>query len=273
MRNIAKIALIIFVSMLEVGYTDDCRKELFEKYKAHSAEFIKLKNKCKPLLEKVGRLAETYSNRVEYKEYEAIKLQYEKVKEPKWLLSAEYREAEMKFDKCLSSEAITKRLKELSISYKTQIKAYEQAEEATTLEINATCKLFLDGVYDIDRAFERIARADDKFDKAISNPQWMAYAKERRRVRGVCSKIIDNSAREYFAEYDKALKAAEKALEPLQTAFRNSQEVKEYEAECRGITTYSNMELSDLFVEWYWDYVKENRIISYIIKSIIVNRP
>lgn len=57
MRNIAKIALIVFVSMLEVGYADDCRKELYKKYKAHSAEFIKLKNKCKPLLEKVVRLA------------------------------------------------------------------------------------------------------------------------------------------------------------------------------------------------------------------------
>lgn len=82
MRNIAKIALIVFVSMLEVGYADDCREELYEKYKAHSAEFIKLKNKCKPLLENVKRLAETYRNRVEFKEYEAIKLQYE-VKESK----------------------------------------------------------------------------------------------------------------------------------------------------------------------------------------------
>lgn len=74
MKNIAKIALIVFVSMLEVGYADDCTKELFEEYKAHSAEYIRLKNKCKPLLEKIYKLANTYKNTVEYKEYEAIKL-------------------------------------------------------------------------------------------------------------------------------------------------------------------------------------------------------
>lgn len=281
MRNIAKIVLIVFVSMLEVGYAVDCREELYEKYKAHSAEFIKLKNKCKPLLENVNRLADTYRNSVEFKEYEAIKLQYFQVKEPEWLYSAEYREAEMKFDKCLSSEVNTKRQKELKeleyISFKTQAyKAYKQAEEANTLEINVTCKLFFDGVYDIDKAFERIARAKDKLDKAhsafLNSPQWIAYVKELQRGRGGCFKIKDNSAREYFAEYDKALKTAEKALEPLKTAFKNSQEVKEYETECRGITTYSNMELTDQPAKWYWEHFTENKIISYI-QSIIANRP
>lgn len=213
---------------------------------------------------------------MEFKEYEAIKLQYE-VKKSKWFDSAEYREARMKFDKCRSSEANRKRLKELEyISYKTQAyKAYKQAEVATTLEINATCKLFLDGVYDIDKAFERIARANDKLDKAhsafLNSPQWIAFGKEYQRGGG-CFKIIDNSAGEYFAEYDKALKAAEKALEPLQIAFRNSQEVKEYAAECGGITTFGNMKLTDRFVEWYWEHPREQHIIFYI-QSIIANRP
>ena len=100
MRNIAKIALIVFVSMLEIGYADDCRNELFEKYKAHSAEFIKLKNKCKPLTENVKRLADTYKNTVEYKEYEALESQYN------WYeleQSAEYREAKRIYNQCLNS--------------------------------------------------------------------------------------------------------------------------------------------------------------------------
>lgn len=276
MRNIAKIVLIVFVSMLEVGYAYDCREKLYEKYKAHSAEFIKLKNKCKPFLEKVVRLAKTYRNRVEFKEYEAIKLQYE-VKKSKWFDSAEFRGLKPKYDRCASS-MWNKRMKELEdISYKTQAyKAYKQADEENTIEINATCKLFLDGVYDIDKAFERIARAKDKLDKAhsafLNSPQWIAYGKEYQRGRGGCFKITDNSAREYFAEYDKALEAAEKALEPLQIAFRNSQEVKEYAAECEGITTFGNMKLTDRFVEWYWEHPREQRIIFYI-QSIIANRP
>lgn len=277
MKNIAKIALIVFVSMLEVGYAGyavDCRKELYEKYKAHSAEFIKLKNKCKPLLENVKRLADTYINRVEYKEYEAIKLQY-KVKESKWFDSVEFRGLKPKYDRCTSS-MWNKRMKELEdIGYKTQAyKAYKQADEENTIEINATCQLFFDGVYDIDKAFERIARANYKLHKAhfafLDSPQWIAVGRE---FKG-CSKIMDNSIKKYFAEYDKALEAAKKALEPLKTAFRNSTEVKEYEAECRGITLPADkdMEYFDFGYDWDWGDWKEEQIISYI-ESIIANRP
>lgn len=278
MKNIAKIALIVFVSMLEVGYAGyevDCREGLYEKYKAHSAEFIKLKNKCEPLLENAKRLADTYRNRVEYKEYEAIKLQYE-VKNSKWVDSAEYRELEAKYYRCYYSNS--KRRKELEdIAKKTQAyKAYKQADEERTLEVNATCKLFLDGVYDIDKAFERITRAEYKLLKAhsayIDSPQYIAYA----RVFQDCKNTtMGNSIKKYFAEYDKALKAAEKALEPLETAFRNSPEVKEYVAECRGITfsdakkTFSFNEYNSL--QTLDDWV-EDQIISYI-RSTIANRP
>lgn len=276
MKNIAKIALTVFVSMLEVGYADDCRKELYEKYKAHSAEFIKLKNKCKPLLENVKRLADTYRNRVEYKEYEAIKLQYE-VKNSKWVDSAEYRELKAKYFRCHYS-IMNKELED--IAKKTQAyKAYKQADEERTLEVNATCKLFLDGVYDIDKAFERIARAEYKLNKAhsayIDSPQYIAHARAFQDCRKT---TMGNSIKKYFAEYDKALKAAEKALEPLETAFRNSPEVKEYVAECRGITfsdtqkTFSFSGYNSIQTLYDYDYWAEYRIIHYI-ESTIANRP
>ena len=197
MKNIAKIALIVFVSMLEVGYADDCRKELFEKYKAHSAEFIRLKNKCKPLLEKVARLADTYKNTVEYKEYKALEQQYYTKHYIEWEESAECREAVRIYNQCIRSpeheaylKAHLKRLEELEdIMHKTQ--AYKAATQAQTaakteldIEINVTCQLFLDGVYDIDRAFERIAKATHKLDNKAryvsyhNVPQYKAYIRE-----------------------------------------------------------------------------------------------
>lgn len=281
MRNIAKIALIVFVSMLEVGYTDDCRKELFEKYKAHSAEFIKLKNKCKPLLENVKRLADTYKNRVEYKEYEAFESQYNPYE---WELTAEYREAEMKYNQCLNSaehKAHLKRIKELKdISHKTQAyKAMKQAQTAFDIEINATCKLFLDGVYDIDRAFERIAKATHKLDKArdvfYNTPQYKAYIREDFFNPRSCLGMYETAENKYQTTYNKLEKAAKKALEPLQTAFRNSPEVKEYVAECRGITFSADKDIKDFNFDDSWDWTddkEESGIISYI-QSPIANRP
>lgn len=270
MRNIAKIALIAFVSMLEVGYADDCREKLYEKYKAHSAEFIKLKNKCKPLLENVVRLVDEYRNTIAYKEYEAVKLQYYMKK----LYSAEYRESQTKYVQCCLS-TMNKRLKELEdMNKKSQAyKAYKQADKEKTLEVNVTCKLFLDGVYDIDKAFERIARAEYKLDKAhsayIESSQYIALT---RVCQDCWNTITGNSIKKYFAEYDKALKAAEKALEPLETAFRNLPEVKEYVAECRGITFPAGKDMKDFYDDWNWGDYEERQIISYI-QSIIANRP
>ena len=226
MRNIAKIALIVFVSMLEIGYADDCRNELFEKYKAHSAEFIKLKNKCKPLTENVKRLADTYKNTVEYKEYEALESQYN------WYeleQSAEYREAKRIYNQCLNSpeyKAKSKRIDELlDISHKTQAyKAMKQARTAQDIEINATCKLFLDGVYDIDRAFERIAKVEYKvrnLEKVYFNtPQYKAYLKnlEEFDVMEKCQSLFTSKI-PYLKAYDEVLETAKKALEPPRNSF------------------------------------------------------
>lgn len=288
MRNIAKIALIVFVLMLEVGYADDCREELYEKYKAHSAEFIKLKNKCKPLLENVERLAKAYRNRVEFKEYKSLTDQYLTMFE-KWEKSAECREAERITSQCLQSpehKAHSKRKKELEdIIHKTQAyKAMKQEKTALDIEINATCKLFLDGVYDIDRAFERIAKATYKSKKAndvfYGGPQYKAYLRqvESPYSLGSCIDRKFTAEKKYLAAYNKLVEAAKKALEPLQTAFRNSQEVKEYVAECRGITFpayYDMMKYFDFGNYWNWreDYIYEEGFIIVYIQSIIANRP
>lgn len=279
MRNIAKIALIVFVSMLEVGYADDCREELYEKYKAHSAEFIKLKNKCKPLLEKVNRLAETYKNTVEYKKYKAVSGQFDRIYEG--YNSMEVRNRCKRLPEYL---ALSKRLEELiNINLKSQ--AYEASNQALItrdIEINATCKLFLDGVYDIDKAFEGIARAEHKSHKAYSaytdSPQYKAYSKISKAEFDAVEKCesLVASKNPYIKAYNEELETAKKALEPLQIAFRNSQEVKEYVAECRGITlpAYRDMKYFDFADDWNWSsyWGVEKQIISYI-QSLIANRP
>lgn len=278
MRNIAKIALIVFVSMLEVGYAVDCRNELYEKYKAHSAEFIKLKNKCKPLLENVKRLADTYTNRVEYKEYNAIRGQ-EYILVSKWEESKEYKEAKRVYGEC---GYLPEECQDRSIADGRQdlLDKITKAARPLYVEICATCELFLDGVYDIDKAFERIARAEYEFKKkklVSSLPKKPLTPSCVNLVRnlGRCNKGYDTAFDEYMAEYRKALEAAEKALlEPIQTAFRNSQEVKEYEAECRGITFPAGKDMKDFDFEHNWDWrnSEESQIISYI-QSIIANRP
>ena len=241
MKNIAKIALIVFVSMLEVGYAVDCREELYEKYKAHSAEFIKLKNKCKPLLENVKRLADTYINRVEYKEYRAIQSQ-ELILRFDWKKSKEYKEAKRVYGECgyLPTECEDRRMADSWQDFNDKAK---KAARPLHIEIDATCELFLGGVYDINKAFERIARAEYEF-KLVSEKIVGSAPKKPltfscvNLVRNLdrCNKGYDTAFDEYMAEYHKALEAAKKALEPLKTAFRNSPEVKEYVAECRGIT-------------------------------------
>ena len=275
MRNIAKIALIVFVSMLEVGYTYDCRKELYEKYKAHSAEFIKLKNKCKPLLENVKRLADTYINRVEYKEYKAIRWQ-EYMLRSEWKKSKEYKEAERIYGECgyLPTECKGTSSSDAMKDFNDNAK---KARRPLVVEIGATCELFLDGVYDIDKAFERIARAEYEFRKkkiSGSAPKKPLTPSCINLVRNFdrCNKGYDTAFDEYMAEYHKALEAAKKALEPLKTAFGNSQEVKEYEAECRGITLDKHRENFSFDGNWDWGDYEESQIISYI-QSIIANRP
>lgn len=275
MKNIAKMVLIVFVSMLEVGYTDDCTKELFEEYKAHSAEYIRLKNKCKPLLEKIYKLANTYKNTVEYKEYEAIKLQQSDYY-IKWRKSAEAKKAYKRAELCNDSpedKALKKRYEELeSIANKTQTyKATEQAKKALDIEKNTSCQLFLDGVYDIDKAFEKITKAKYKAQKSIkmflNTPQYKAYTRAVVDWALYCSKITNTAEEKYLAEYNKTLEATKKALEPLETAFRNSTEVKEYEAECRGITFSADenaKEFSFFLYDWNWTDLEEERIISYI---------
>lgn len=244
MKNIAKIALIVFVSMLEVGYAYDCRKELYEKYKAHSVEFIKLKNKCKPLLENVKRLADTYKNSVEYKEYKAIRGQeYILV----WEGSEEYKEAKRVYGECgyLPTECGGTIASDAMKDYNDDIK---KERKPFYIEMGATCELFLDGVYDIDKAFERIARAEYEYQRQFEQRRKKKLASPPPKkpltpscinlVRNLdrCNKGYDTAFDKYMAEYRKALETAEKALEPLKTAFRNSPEVKEYVAECRGIT-------------------------------------
>lgn len=281
MKNIAKITLIVFVSMLEVGYAvgyaDDCRNELYEKYKAHSAEFIKLKNKCKPLLENVKRLADTYINRVEYKEYRAIRWQ-EYILGREWEKSKEYKEAERVYGECghLPKECRGRSAADALKDFNDNAK---KAARPLYIEIGATCELFLDGVYDIDKAFERIARAEYEFSKkeiSGSAPKKPLTPSCVNLVRNLdrCNKGYETAFDEYMAEYRKALEAAEKALEPLKTAFRNSQEVKEYEAECRGITFPADDDMKDFSFTSVWDWkdLEEKRIISYI-QSIIANRP
>lgn len=276
MRNIAKIALIVFVSMLEVGYTYDCGMELYEKYKAHSAEFIKLKNKCKPLLENVKRLADTYRNRVEYKEYIAIEWQ-RVVLGLEWEESKEYKEAKRVYGECgyLPKECKGRSSADAMKDFNDNAK---KARRPLVVEIGATCELFLDGVYDIDKAFERIARAEYEFRKkkiSGSAPKKPLTPSCINLVRNFdrCNKGYDTAFDKYLAEYRKALEAAGKALEPLKTAFRNSQEVKEYEAECRGITFPADKDMKDFnFTSvWDWEDREEKQIISYI-QSIIANR-
>lgn len=281
MRNIAKIALIVFVSILEVGYAVDCRNELYEKYKAHSAEFIKLKNKCKPLLENVKRLAEIYNNRVEFKEYEAIKWQ-ETVLSLQWEKSKEYKEAERVYGKC--DDYLPTECKDTSIDDAWD--DYKEAEKPFYIEKGATCELFLDGVYDIDKAFERIARAEYEFQRRFKEirKKRLASPPPKKPLPPSCVNLVRNLDRcnkgyatafdKYMAEYRKAEKAAEKALEPLQTAFRNSPEVKEYVAECRGITFPADKDMKDFDFSRYsdWGDYEEGMIISNI-QSVIANRP
>lgn len=283
MRNIAKIVLIVFVSMLEVGYADDCREKLYEKYKAHSAEFIKLKNKCKPLLENVKRLADTYRNRVEFKEYEAI-LSQSFWFEMKWGESKEYKEAERVYGECryLPTECSARRsLDDLENERKERRKPLD-------IEIGATCQLFLDGVYDIDKAFERITRAEYEFKRRFEEIRKKKIASPPPKkplnrppscvnlIRNFdrCDKGYNTAFEKYMAEHRKAEKAAKKALEPLQIAFRNSQEIKEYVAECRGITFSADKDMKDFDFKYDWDWkdYEERAIISYI-QSIIANRP
>lgn len=282
MRNIAKIALIVFVSMLEVGYAYDCRKELYEKYKAHSAEFIKLKNKCKPLLENVKRLADTYTNSVEYKEYSTIGWQ-EYTLRREWEESKEYKEAKRVYGECgyLPTECRGPSPADALREHNDDIK---KERRPFYIEMGATCELFLDGVYDIDKAFERIARAEYEYQRR-SEERWkkkLASPPPKKPLTPSCVNLVRNFDRcnkgydtafdEYMAEYRKALEAAEKALEPLKTAFRNSQEVKEYEAECRGITFPADGDMKDFDSIWDWKDWEEKQIISYI-QSIIANRP
>lgn len=275
MRNIVKIALIVFVSMLEVGYAVDCRKELYEKYKAHSAEFIKLKNKCKPLLENVKRLADTYINRVEFKEYRAIESQefalyLEREK------SEEYKEAKRVYGECnyfLPTECRNS----------DPMKKDNDVIKTFYIEMDATCKLFLDGVYDIDKAFERIARAEYEYQRRLEErrKKRLASPPPKKPLTPSCVKLVSNLDRctkgydtaydKYMVEYRKALEAAKKALEPLKTAFRNSQEVKEYVAECRGITFPADKDFDFVYIP-DWRDLEEKQIISYI-QSIIANRP
>ncbi|ETD23449.1 hypothetical protein [Helicobacter macacae] len=269
MRNIAKIVLIVFVSMLEVGYADDCREKLYEKYKAHSAEFIKLKNKCKPLLEDVKRLADTYRNTVEFKEYEAIEWQ-SRMFVYKWGESKEYKEAERVYGRCGYCNMAADAMEEFN-------KKTREARRPLDIEIGATCELFLGGVYDIDKAFERITRAEYEFKKRISG---MSAASKKPPNSCVnyhrCEEGYRTAFEKYMAEHHKAEKAAEKALEPLQIAFRNSQEIKEYVAECRGITFPVDKDMKDFNFkhdwDWTWKNYEERQIISYI-QSIIANRP
>ena len=283
MRNIAKIALIVFVSMLEVGYAVDlgyavdCREGLYEKYKAHSAEFIKLKNKCKPLLENVKRLADTYRNRVEFKEYRAIESQ-ELILEIKWEESKEYKEAKRVYGECdyLPTECRGASAAEAMEDLNDKLR---KARRPLVVEIGATCELFLDGVYDIDKAFERIARAEYEYQR---RRRGLSGSAPKKPLTPSCVKLVSNLGRcrkgydttfdKYMAEYRKALEAAKKALEPLKTAFRNSPEVKEYEAECRGITLPAYKDMEDFDGNWDWKNFEEEQIISYI-QSIIANRP
>lgn len=288
MRNIAKIASIVFVSMLEVGYAVDCREGLYEKYKAHSAEFIKLKNKCKPLLENVKRLADTYTNRVEYKEYIAIQWQ-EVVLRFEWEKSEEYKEAKRVYGECDgflptecrgSGSSSADAMRDLNDKLK-------KARRPLVVEIGATCELFLDGVYDIDKAFERIARAEYEYQRRRRGLSGSAPKKPQKSLTPSCVNLVSNLDRcrkgydtafdKYMAEYRKALEAAEKALVPLETAFRNSPEVKEYVAECGGITTFADFADKDMKYfsfesNWDWRDLEEEQIISYI-QSIIANRP
>lgn len=288
MRNIAKIALIVFVSMLEVGYAVDCREGLYEKYKAHSAEFIKLKNKCKPLLENVKRLADTYENSVEYKEYRAIEWQRITLL-LEWEKSKEYKEAERVYGECgyLPTECEAASASDAMKDHNDDIK---QARRTLDIEIGATCELFLDGVYDIDKAFERIARAEYEYQRRLEGrfeerrKKKLASPPPKKPLTPSCVKLVSNLDRcnkgyetafdKYMAEYRKALEAAEKALEPLKTAFRNSPEVKEYVAECRGITFPADRDMKDFDFGHYWDWrdIEEKQII-YYIQSIIANRP
>lgn len=277
MRNIAKIVLIVFVSMLEVGYADDCREKLYEKYKAHSAEFIKLKNKCKPLLEDVKRLADTYRNTVEFKEYEAIEWQL-RMFEIEWGESKEYKEAERVYGECGYLPTECDESKMIADAFKEFTNDLREARRPLYIEIGATCELFLGGVYDIDKAFERITRAEyeskrrtEGMNKKVASPPPTCVNLIRNRDR--CEERYRTAFEKYMAEHRKAEKAAEKALEPLQIAFRNSQEVKEYEAECRGITFPAGKDMKDFFYDdWNWRDYEERQIISYI-KSIIANRP
>lgn len=219
MRNIAKIALIVFVSMLEVGYADDCREELYEKYKkAHSAEFIKLKNKCKPLLDNVERLAETYRNTVEYKKYKAVSEQFHRIHNK--ALKSGYNSMEVT-DRCTTLPeylALLKRVNELrDITEKTQAyKAYKQARITRDIEINATCKLFLDGVYDTDEAFERIAKVEYKVSNLekvyLNTPQYKAYLKNldaKDDAVEKCKSLVA-SKNPYIKAYHEELETAKK---------------------------------------------------------------
>lgn len=157
------------------------------------------------------------------------------------------------------------------------IKQQSKQKKHSTQKKNTSCQLLLDGIYDIDKVFEKITKAKYKAQKAIkvflNTPQYKTYTRAVVDWMLYCSKITSTAEEKYLVEYNKTLEAARKALEPLEIAFRNLPEVKEYEAECRGITLSADenaKEFSFFFTIGIGLIQKKKE--SYLI-SIIANRP
>lgn len=265
-----------------------CVAKIFDEYKEHSAEFIRLNNKFKNLFVMVEKLADTYRNTVEYKEYEAI---MEIIKRQHSLISnkslCSYEDLNRycravegveigKYCNSPKCQEAAKKKKELwDICEKTQeYRAMLQAESTYTVEINISYVLFEKGIYDAKKAINRIVKAMNKMEKQIevcyNTPQYKAYA----QILDDCPPE-DKVYEQYFgiAEYEKELESCKKALEPLEKRFCSSPEVKKLIAESIAesfpivSTTDKNCSFSN---DWCWDKEKENMLLLHIVNKNIL---
>lgn len=271
-----------------------CVAKIFEEYKERSAEFIRLNNKFKNLFAMVEKLADTYRNTVEYKEYEAImdiiERQHSSISRliEKYSKGGTYTEEfydavvekGSEYTSFLSSKRLEaeEKKKELRYIYKKtqEYEAMLQAKLTYTVEINISYVLFQKGIYDAKKAINRIVKAMNKMEKQYevneNTPQYKAYQTYSQSFYNKTQKY--EFYEQYFGivEYEKELESCKKALEPLEKRFCSSPEVKKLIAESIAesfpivSTTDKNCSFSN---KWCWDKEKENMLLLHIVNKNI----
>lgn len=163
------------------------------------------------------------------------------------------------------------------ICEKTQeYQAMLQAKLTYTVEINISCVLFKEGIYDVKKAINRIVKAMNKMKKQYevneNTPQYKAYQTYLQSFYNKTQKY--RFYEQYFGivEYEKELESCKKALEPLEKRFCSSLEIKELIAESIAesfpivSTTDKNCSFSN---KWCWDKEKEDMLLLHIVNKNI----